>query len=75
MIGEGLQALGYAVEPVQTNMVYVEIGKRAAALKAFAAERGIVLTAAPRLRLVTHLDVRAEHLDQVLDCFAAFAGV
>ncbi|WP_313089075.1 low-specificity L-threonine aldolase [Pseudomonas sp.] len=73
MIGEGLQALGYAVEPVQTNMVYVEIGERAASLKAFAAERGIVLTAAPRLRLVTHLDVRAEHLDPVLDCFAAFA--
>lgn len=72
-IAEGLQALGYVVEPVQTNMVYVQVGDRAGALKAFCAERGLVLTAAPRLRLVTHLDVHAEHVEQVIECFAAFA--
>jgi threonine aldolase len=71
-IAEGLQALGYRVEPVQTNMVYVDMGDRATSLKAFCAERGIVITAAPRLRLVTHLDVLPEHVDPILESFAAF---
>jgi len=71
-IAEGLQALGYAVEPVQTNMVYVHMGDRAAALKAFCAERGVILTAAPRLRMVTHLDVRPEHVEPIVESFAAF---
>ena len=72
-IAEGLEALGYVVEPVQTNMVYVQIGDRAASLKAFCAERGILLTAAPRLRIVTHLDVLPEHVEPILERFAAFA--
>ena len=72
-IAEGLVTLGYAVEPVQTNMVYVEVGDRAAALKAFCAARGIMLTAAPRLRIVTHLDVMPEHVGQILESFEAFA--
>ena len=72
-IAGGLEALGYTVEPVQTNMVYVQIGDRAGALKAFCAERGVILTAAPRLRLVTHLDVLAEHVEPVVESFAAFA--
>ena len=72
-IAEGLEALGYVVEPVQTNMVYVQIGDRAASLKAFCAERGILLTAAPRLRIVTHLDVLPEHVETILERFAAFA--
>ncbi len=72
-IAAGLAALGYTVEPVQTNMVYVQMGDRAGALKAFCAERGVILTAAPRLRLVTHLDVLPEHVEPVIESFAAFA--
>jgi threonine aldolase len=71
-IAEGLEGLGYAVEPVQTNMVYVQMGERAGALKAFCAERGVILTAASRLRMVTHLDVQPEHVEPILECFAAF---
>ncbi|MCP9339252.1 low-specificity L-threonine aldolase [Stutzerimonas xanthomarina] len=71
-IARGLEALGYRVEPVQTNMVYVDMGDRAASLKAFCAERGVVITAAPRLRLVTHLDVLPEHVDPILESFSAF---
>ena len=56
-LAAGLRELGYEVEPVQTNMVYAHVGEQAGALKAFCAERGIVLTAAPRLRMVTHLDI------------------
>ena len=72
-LADGLRGLGYAVEPVQTNMVYAQVGEQAGALKAFCAERGITLTAAPRLRMVTHLDVSAADIDQVLEAFSAFA--
>ncbi|EPU0257704.1 TPA: low-specificity L-threonine aldolase [Pseudomonas aeruginosa] len=71
-LGDGLRELGYAVEPVQTNMVYVDVGERAVALRDFLAERGVRISAAARLRLVTHLDVSAESIGQVLDAFAAF---
>nr|WP_312972074.1 low-specificity L-threonine aldolase [Pseudomonas sp.] len=71
-LAAGLRELGYAVEPVQTNMVYVQVGERAAALKAFCAERGIRLSAAPRLRMVIHLDVDASAMAQVIEAFAAF---
>ncbi|XXF07540.1 low-specificity L-threonine aldolase [Pseudomonas sp. D2-3] len=71
-LAAGLRELGYSVEPVQTNMVYVQVGERAAALKAFCAERGIRLSASPRLRMVTHLDVDAGAMAQVIEAFAAF---
>jgi threonine aldolase len=71
-LASGLRELGYQVEPVQTNMVYAQLGDRAGALKAFCAERGIKLTAAPRLRMVTHMDISAEDIGQVIQAFAAF---
>ncbi|WP_047288547.1 low-specificity L-threonine aldolase [Pseudomonas protegens] len=73
LLADGLRRVGYSVEPVQTNMVYVEMGDRAEALKAFAAERGIKLSAASRLRLVTHLDVSAGQIEYVLNTFAEFS--
>ena len=71
-LAAGLRELGYAVEPVQTNMVYAQVGEQAGALKAFCAERGIKLTAAPRLRMVTHLDISTADIDQVVAAFAEF---
>lgn len=71
-LAQGLSELGYSVEPVQTNMVYVDIGERAAALKAFCAERDIRLSAAPRLRMVTHMDVSRAQLERVIAVFAEF---
>ncbi|MDP2243580.1 low-specificity L-threonine aldolase [Pseudomonas sp.] len=71
-LAAGLRSLGYSVEPVQTNMVYAQVGEQAGALKAFCADRGVKLTAAPRLRMVTHLDVRAEDIGRILETFAAF---
>lgn len=68
----GLRELGYAVEAVQTNMVYVQLDQQAPALKVFLAEQGIKVTAAERLRLVTHLDVSSAATRQVLNAFAAF---
>jgi threonine aldolase len=72
-LAESLKGLGYEVEPVQTNMVYVQMGAGAEALKAFAAARGLKLSAAPRLRMVTHLDVSREQIEQVVDILADFA--
>ncbi len=71
-LGAALSELGYSVEPVQTNMVYVQLGERAGQVKAFMAEHGIAVSAAPRLRLVTHLDVSAEQIERVIEAFAAF---
>jgi len=70
-LASGLRELGYALEPVQTNMVYVQLGEQAGRIEAFMAGRGIAVVAAPRLRLVTHLDVNVEDVDRVIDAFAA----
>ena len=72
-LAEGLRAAGYDVEPVQTNMVYVQVGERAQALKAFAAVEGILLSAAPRLRMVTHMDVSHSQMEQVIAVFTEFS--
>ncbi|MNG09265.1 Low specificity L-threonine aldolase [compost metagenome] len=53
-------------------MVYVQIGERARALGDFLAGRGIRVSPAPRLRLVTHLDVPAADIPRVIEAFAAF---
>ncbi|MBD7979025.1 low-specificity L-threonine aldolase [Serpens gallinarum] len=71
-LGQGLSEHGWAVEPVQTNMVYVQVGEHAQALQQYAAARQIRLTAAPRMRLVTHLDVGAADIVKVIDLFKAF---
>ena len=71
-LGEALVELGYSVEPVQTNMVYVQLGERASKVRAFMAERRIAVSASPRLRLVTHLDVGSEGIERVIEAFAAF---
>ncbi|MBB4865484.1 threonine aldolase [Pseudomonas nitritireducens] len=71
-LGRGLAELGYAIEPVQTNMVYVGIGEQAAALGEHLTERGIRVSAAARLRLVTHLDVKSADIPRIVEAFAAF---
>jgi threonine aldolase len=73
VLAEGLRDAGYQVEPVQTNMVYVQMGDRAEAIKAFAAEGGIKLSAASRLRLVTHMDVSRGQIEQVIATFVDFS--
>ncbi|WP_144946080.1 low-specificity L-threonine aldolase [Pseudomonas oryzihabitans] len=71
-LGTALAELGYQVEPVQTNMVYLALGDGAPALPAFLAERGIRISPAPRLRLVTHLDVSAADIEAVIAAFATY---
>ena len=50
----------------------MRIDEHAAALKGFCAERGIRLSAAPRLRMVTHMDVSRDQIEQVIATFAEF---
>jgi threonine aldolase len=73
-LGKGLAALGLAVEPVQTNMVFVTIPT--ARVEGFARhveKEGIkMLVHGPRLRLVTHLDLDTAGVDKVISVFAAF---
>lgn len=71
-LGTALAELGYQVEPVQTNVVYVAMGNEATALQAFLAARGIRISPAPRLRLVTHLDVSAADIEAAVAAFAAY---
>ena len=71
-LGTALAELGYQVEPVQTNMVYLALGDAAPDLQAFLAERDIRISPAPRLRLVTHLDVSAADIEAVIAAFATY---
>ncbi len=73
-LAQGLRAAGFTVEPVHTNMVYLQIGDKADAIKAFAAERGIKLSAAARLRMVTHMDVSRAQIDRVIATFVEFCA-
>ncbi|AGI23603.1 L-threonine aldolase [Pseudomonas sp. ATCC 13867] len=71
-LGRGLAELGYAIEPVQSNMVYVGIGEQAGALGEHLAKQGIRVSPAARLRLVTHLDVKNADIPRIVEAFAAF---
>ena len=73
-LAQGLRAAGFTVEPVHTNMVYLQIGDKADAIKAFAAGRGVKLSAAARLRMVTHMDVGRAQIDQVIATFVEFCA-
>lgn len=72
-LAEGVRSAGFSVEQVQTNMVYVQMGDKAEAFKAFAAERGIKLSAAARLRMVTHMDVNHSQIERVIATFVEFS--
>ena len=74
-LAKGLAALGLAVDPVQTNMVFVSVpADRAAALKAHLDAAGVATLGGAKMRLVTHLDVDAAGIDRAVGAFADFLG-
>jgi threonine aldolase len=74
-LAEGLRALGLAVDPPETNLVFVEIPeRRVEALGAHLAKRGIIASIAPRTRLATHLDAPRAKIDGALRAFREFPG-
>jgi threonine aldolase len=69
-LAAGLRALGLKVEPPQTNIVYVHIPEqRAAHLKSYLEQCGILATVRPRMRLMTHLDLSRGQIDKALQVF------
>lgn len=74
-LAEGLRAIGLAVEPPDTNLVFVEIpAPMVQALGAHLARRGILASVAPRTRLATHLDAPRAKIDAALQAFREFPG-
>jgi threonine aldolase len=61
------------VEPVQTNIVYVQVPPdRCAGLQTHLQARGITAGISPRTRLVTHLDVSAAQIAATVAAFGDF---
>ncbi len=73
-LAAGLAQLGLAVEQ-HTNMVFARIPpEKAASLAGHLHGRGVKILAAPRLRLVTHLDVDAAGIERALGAFGTYFG-
>ena len=71
-LAEGLSQLkGIRVEPAQTNMVYVnfESGERARKVSDHLRKQDIVVGAAQRMRLVTHLGIPANAIERIVTAF------
>ncbi len=70
-LGDGLTAIeGLTVEPVQSNIVFVDVKEplkaKAAGLIEHLKSQGILATGLYRLRFVTHLDVDAQGVDRAI---------
>jgi len=54
------------VESAHTNMLYIEFASKEIGLRAgeYLRTKGIIISAGKRVRLVTHLDIRAEDADR-----------
>ncbi len=74
-LARGLAGAGWAVEPVHTNMVFVQVPpERCEALREHLAASGVAAIVSPRTRLVTHLDVDAAAIASAVAAFAAFGA-
>ncbi|MCX7071683.1 MAG: low-specificity L-threonine aldolase [Gammaproteobacteria bacterium] len=72
-LAAGLTALGLAVEPVQTNIVFFSLAEEdLPALRAQLHAGGVLASLGPRTRLVTHLDISRQQVEQVLAVFGDY---
>jgi len=76
-LAAGLQHIeGYTVDTPQTNMVYVrDAYGRGAELKARLESEGVVVSNGNPMRLVTHLDVTEDDVDQVVAAFTRVSSI
>ncbi len=74
LLAAGLgEIAGLAVEPVQTNMVFVRPpAERCTRLAEHLATQGVKALIGPRTRLCTHLDVDRAGIERVVGAFRAF---
>ncbi len=69
-LASGLRALGLEVEPPQTNIFHVHVPpSQTVELGRHLERHGILATVAPRMRLVTHLDVPHAKIERALQAF------
>jgi threonine aldolase len=77
-LADGLTALGVAVSPPDTNILFLDpasVGREAAEFQAAMLVRGVRLSQVRgRLRCVTHLDVDADGIGWALEAFSAELG-
>ncbi len=59
-------------DTVQTNMIFADVGKDAPALADHMSNKGILIDRSGHLRLVTHLDISVEDIDQTIEAFHSF---
>jgi threonine aldolase len=75
LLAEGLQGLpGVVVQPPQTNIVFVDLAQDVCrrfpqGIGAALSSRGVLCTGDARLRLVTHLDVHPQQVQQAINVF------
>ncbi|MCS0538438.1 low-specificity L-threonine aldolase [Aeromonas veronii] len=78
-LAEGLAALpGIELDLslVQSNMVFLRLREgESAPLLAFMKERGILFSGYGELRLVTHLQINDDDIEEVIDAFTEYLGV
>lgn len=67
-----LKEIGADVMRHDTNMLFIRVGDNAQALGAYLHERGVLINASPVVRLVTHLDVNRQQLEEVVRHWQAF---
>lgn len=66
-LAEGLAQLGLKVEPVETNMVYLEVRDPQGFLERLKAQGVLAGAVGGRVRLVTHRDLKDEDIPQALE--------
>jgi len=72
-LGQQLHELGVEVIDQQTNMLFVQLpANQVEPLAAWMKARGVLISAGPRTRLVTHLDADRAALEQVVSHWKAF---
>jgi len=74
LLAKGLANInGIRVEPVQTNITYIQIEKnKVIALPHFLKQKGIIISGGNNVRLVTHMDVNANDIGKVVDAFKQY---
>ncbi|MFM5154052.1 low-specificity L-threonine aldolase [Aeromonas veronii] len=77
-LAEGLAALSgieLDLSLVQSNMVFLRLREgESAPLLAFMKERGILISGYGELRLVTHLQINDDDIEEVIDAFTEYLG-
>ncbi len=68
----GIDAIEITPDSGQTNMVFVKTKAKGSGLSDFLKKKNILISADDNIRLVTHLNIKKEHIHRVVEGFEAF---